>query len=298
MALVIGNAPCSWGVEFPDAPSNPPWQTVLDETSRAGYAGTELGPVGYMPEDPAALGGQLEARGLALTAGVLFRPFHDPNAWDELRDVLHRNCRVLRPLGAKLLVLIDSLAPERSVTAGNSMASRRLSAAELAPMHGRLREVATIARDEYGLTPCMHAHAGGYVEYSDELERVLEAIDEGLLGICLDTGHSLYAGIDPVGLLRSYASRVRYVHLKDLATAVLRQAVDERVGFYEACARGVFCNLGQGAMDFEAFKAALEEVGYDGWATVEQDRGPLSVQSSYHDAVANLAYLESVGLAR
>ena len=55
MTIRIGNAPCSLGVEFPDDPRNPPWRNVLRECAQAGYKGIELGPVGFMPEDPAVL---------------------------------------------------------------------------------------------------------------------------------------------------------------------------------------------------------------------------------------------------
>ena len=68
MQLSIGNAPCSWGVEFAGDPRNPPWTQVLDEARAAGYNGIELGPLGYMPEDPAVLGPALQARGLTLSA--------------------------------------------------------------------------------------------------------------------------------------------------------------------------------------------------------------------------------------
>ena len=76
MSIAIGNAPCSWGVEFPDAPSNPPWQQVFDEASQAGYSGIELGPVGYVPEDPSLLADNLAERGLVLTAGVVLSLIH------------------------------------------------------------------------------------------------------------------------------------------------------------------------------------------------------------------------------
>ena len=297
MAVAIGNAPCSWGVEFADADSNPPWQELLDETRRAGYRGIELGPVGYMPEDVALVGDNLAARGLALTAGVLFRPFHDPHAWDDLLDALNRTCRMLRPLGARHVVFIDSLSPVRSKWAGDSKGAPRLGRSELDALHDRVRVAASICREEYGLVPGIHAHAGGCIEFEDELEQVLAAIDPELLGLCLDTGHSLYAEFDPVSLLRRHATRVSYVHLKDLDQAILRRALADRAGFYEACARGVFCRLGQGAMNFAAFDRALEETGYSGWATVEQDRGPLSVHSSFDDALANFEFLQSAGLA-
>ena len=82
MGINIGNAPCSWGVEFAGDPRNPDWRTVLRDCAQAGYRGIELGPVGFMPEDPGLLGDALAGEGLTLIGGVVFRPFHDPAAWD------------------------------------------------------------------------------------------------------------------------------------------------------------------------------------------------------------------------
>src|SRR5215469_5226949 len=92
MQISIGNAPCSWGVEFADDPRNPHWAKVLNEAKEAGYVGIELGPVGFMPEDPGILGPALKARCLTLIGGVVFRPFHDPAKWDELQDYALRTC--------------------------------------------------------------------------------------------------------------------------------------------------------------------------------------------------------------
>ena len=297
MSILIGNAPCSWGVEFPDALSNPPWQQVLDEASRAGYTGIELGPVGYVPEDPSLLADNLGERGLALTAGVVFRPFHQVDAWEEVQEAVHRTCRMLQPLGAQQVVFIDSLSPVRSNYAGDPGRAPRLDPVELSGLHERIRTAARIVSEEYGLTACMHAHAGGCVEFADELEQVMDAVDERLLALCLDTGHSLYAGFDPVDTFRRYASRTTYIHVKDLDTSILRRSVEHRIGFYEACNRGVFCQLGRGDVDFAALKLAMEEAGYEGWGTVEQDRGPDTKTSALEDAQANIAFLRSVGLA-
>lgn len=293
--ILIGNAPCSWGVEFPDDPGNPPWGTVLRETAEAGYAGTELGPVGFIPEDPGALADRLEQLGLRLTGAVLFRPFHDPQAWDSIRDGLERSCRMLRPLAARHLVMIDSLSPERTPHAGSPDTAPRLRGGELAGLHDRLREAARIASRQYGLIPSLHPHAGGCIEFGDEVDGALGAIDESLMGLCLDTGHSLFAGLDPVRLLRRYADRLRYVHLKDLDRGILRRCVATQAGFYEACNQGVFCRLGRGDVDFHAVKAALEEISYRGWCTVEQDRGPDTLGSPYDDAVSNRGFLTSLG---
>jgi inosose dehydratase len=85
MQISIGNAPCSWGVEFADDPRNPHWAKVLDETKEAGYAGVELGPVGFMPEDAEILGPALATRRLALIGGVVFNPSTMPRCGTRCR---------------------------------------------------------------------------------------------------------------------------------------------------------------------------------------------------------------------
>ena len=84
MTYPIGNAPCSWGVEFGDDPRNPAWQSVLDDARDAGYSGMELGPLGYLPEDQSELSDAMLSRNLTLTAAVMFRPVHDPARREEL----------------------------------------------------------------------------------------------------------------------------------------------------------------------------------------------------------------------
>ena len=79
--IKIGNAPCSWGVEFAVDPRNPDWRRVLKENAEAGYTCIELGPVGFMPEDPAVLAEALAEYNQELIGGVIFRAFHDPEAW-------------------------------------------------------------------------------------------------------------------------------------------------------------------------------------------------------------------------
>ena len=297
MQLSIGNAPCSWGVEFADDPRNPPWTRVLDEARAAGYRGIELGPLGFMPEDPAILGPALAERELTLIGGVLFRPFHDPAQWPQVQDAALRTCRALTAHHARRLVLIDSISPRRAPTAGRSGEAERLTGADRDGFLDRIRSVAQMGVERFGLQVSMHAHAAGFVEFEDELEDVLDAIEPRLLGVCLDTGHSEYAGFDPVAFYRRHSARVSYLHFKDIDPAVRRRAIEQRTGFYDACAAGLFCNLGEGVVDFKGLKAALVAAGFSGWATVEQDRDPSGARSTLADARANLQYLKMSGLA-
>jgi inosose dehydratase len=290
----IGNAPCSWGVEFADDPRNPPWRRVLADCAAAGYRGIELGPIGYMPEDPVLLAEALAEHDLTLIGGVVFRPFHDPAKWDEVWDASLRTCRSLVSHGAKHLVLIDSISPRRAPTAGRAAEAEAMDAAEWAAFADRFRRVAELGAD-HGLTVGIHAHAAGFIDFEPELERLLAEVDESLLKICFDTGHHSYAGYDPVAFMRRHVGRISYMHFKDIDPAVKARAVASRTGFYDACAQGIFCNLGSGDVDFPAVRHILLEAGFQGWCTVEQDCDPAGPTSPVDDARANRAYLSSIG---
>ena len=290
----IGNAPCSWGVEFADDPRNPAWRKVLSDCAAAGYRGIELGPIGFMPEDPVELGDGLAEHGLTLIGGVVFRPFHDPGKWGEVWDASVRTCKALVAHGARHLVLIDSISPRRAPTAGRAAEAEQMGAEEWAGFVDRIRRVAELGADQ-GLTVGIHAHAAGFIDFEPELERLLEEIDDDLLKICFDTGHHSYAGYDPVAFMKRHVGRISYMHFKDIDPVVKARAVAARTGFYDACAEGIFCNLGKGDVDFPAVRQILLEAGFEGWCTVEQDCDPAGPTSPVDDARANRDYLASIG---
>ncbi|MEP2781602.1 MAG: TIM barrel protein [Pseudoruegeria sp.] len=295
MTIRIGNAPCSWGVEFAVDQRNPAWETVLQDCANAGYKGIELGPIGYMPEDPVKLGEALSRHDLELIGGVVFRPFHDPNVWDEVMDASIRTCKALSAHGAKHLVLIDSISERRAPTAGRASEAEQMDQAEWAVYRDRIATVAKIGTEEYGLKVGIHAHAGGFMDFEPELERLLNEVDESILKICFDTGHHSYAGFDPVAFMKRHIDRISYMHFKDIDPAIKADVIAKRTGFYDACGQGIFCNLGQGDVDFPAVRQLLQDAGFEGWCTVEQDCDPLLDPDPLGDAKANREYLESIG---
>jgi inosose dehydratase len=245
MTIRIGNAPCSWGVEFAADPRNPTWETVLKECAQAGYKGIELGPIGFMPEDPAVLGEALARNGLTMIGGVVFRPFHDPAAWDEVMDASVRTCKALVAHGARHLVLIDSISPRRAPTAGRASEAEQMDKAEWTAFRDRIAAVAKLGAEDYGLTVGIHAHAAGFIDFEPELERLLSEVDEKILKICFDTGHHSYAGFDPVAFMRRHIGRISYMHFKDIDPVVKARAVANRTGFYDACGQGIFRRCGK-----------------------------------------------------
>jgi inosose dehydratase len=293
--IEIGNAPCSWGVEFPKDPRNPPWRQVLKECAEAGYRGIELGPVGYMPENPVELAEALDEHGLTLIGGVVFRPFHDPDKWLDVVDGAERTCKALASHGAQHLVLIDSISARRAATAGRAGEAEQMDKAAWTAFRNRIVTIAKMGAEVYGLTVSIHAHAGGFMEFEPELERLLNEVDASLLKICFDTGHHSYAGYDPVAFMKRHLDRIAYIHFKDADPAVKAEAIRNRTDFYEACGQGIFCNLGKGDVNFQAVRRLLVEQGYAGWCTVEQDCDPTLDISPIADARANRDYLTSIG---
>lgn len=293
--ITIGNAPCSWGVEFADDPRNPNWKTVLAENASAGFTGIELGPIGFMPEDPPLVADALEETGQTLIGGVVFRPFHDVEKWDEVLDASVRTCKALVAHGAQHLVLIDSISPRRAPTAGRPDEAEQMDKAEWIAFRDRIATVAKMGAEEYGLTVGMHAHAAGFIDFEPELERLLSEVDESHLKICFDTGHHSYAGYDPIAFMERNMDRISYMHFKDINPKVKADVVAKRTGFYDACAQGIFCNLGDGDVDFPKVRALLVNAGFEGWCTVEQDCDPEGDTSPAADALLNGNYLKSIG---
>ncbi len=295
MSIRIGNAPCSWGVEFADDPRNPSWRKVLSECSAAGYKGIELGPVGFMPEDPVEFSEALDEFSLELIGGVVFRPFHDPDKWEDVLDGAKRTCEALTAHGADHFVLIDSISPRRAPTAGRGNEAEQMDENEWTSYRDRLVSIAKMGADEYGLIPELHPHAGGFMDFEPEVERLLEDVDPDLMKLCLDTGHCTYAGFDPVDFMKRYMDRITYVHFKSTDPKVKSKVIENRTGFYDACGMGIFCTLEEGEVDLPAVRHLLLEKGFEGWCTIEQDCDPTLNPDSFGDAQKNREYLERIG---
>ena len=240
----VANAPVSYGafeLTVGSSPFVPGPDEVLAAIAEGGYEGTELGPLGYLGTGE-TLRKRLAGHGLELVAAFVELRFGDGDL-----TALEATLDVLEGFDAQP-VLCD-----RGPRDGEVDLDGVARALELA----RTR----------GFEPAFHHHMGTRVQTVAEIERLLAGTDVALL---LDTGHLTAAGGDPVRGLRDWRERLRHVHLKDVRLDVLRSAS----GWSEAWRRGVFCELGAGDVDLEAFCAELRRGGYEGWLVVEQDRIP------------------------
>jgi len=288
--MELAGSPTTWGVDFADHPLNPPWQRVLDEIAEAGCTRLELGPVGYLPEDPDVLRAELQSRGLSAVGTFLFQPINDPSATEQVLAVAARTCALIGQMGGAHLVNVDQPSVERAASAGQGNVARRLTDPESLGYLDRLMRIADQAQ-AHGIRAVLHPHAGTYVEFGDEIDAVFARIPSEAMGMCLDTGHLAYAGVDPVEVVHRYRDRIEHVHLKDVDGRQLTLTRDAQRGFWDSIAAGIFCPVGEGIIDFPAFMAALSQIGYQGSATIEQDRHPASTTNPCRDLERSVAYL-------
>jgi len=305
-SITITCAPCCWGVDDVSNPHLPAWERVLDDAAAAGFGGLELGPYGYMPLDAARVGDALRKRGLSIVAGTIFDDLVSPGNRENLLRQTAEICALITALPkpetkegqrfeAPYLTVMDWGHDARDFAAGHSDRAPRLDDEAWDGMIGNIQAIAELARDRFGVRATIHPHAGGHIEFADELERLDRDIPPEVAGFCLDTGHLAYAGMNPVETLRRYWDRVDYIHFKDIDPAVYDAVIGKRIRFFDACARGVMCPIGRGRIDYHAVRGLLTELGYGGYITIEQERDPLNAGSILHDLAASRSFLHQTG---
>jgi len=300
LQLQIANAPCSWGLlEFEEqSAAGYDYPRVLDEMRDAGYAGTELGDWGFMPTDPAQLKEALAARSFSLLGAFVPVGLQDPAAYDAGEAAAIRTAALLKDAGfpAAFIVLADDIAasPERSAAAGRVTDGLRLPDASRKIFAGNAERIARAVRDATGLRTVFHHHCASYIETPEEIADLMHRTDPDLLGLCLDTGHVTYGGGDPVAAAYEFGSRIWHLHLKDCSPSVAARAREHGWNYNDAVRHGVFCELGQGSVNFPAVLEALDRSGYSGWAVVEQDVLP-SLGTPAASAARNRNFIRTLG---
>ncbi len=301
-AMRVANAPCSWGVlefEAPSAGSGITADRVLDEIATTGYDGTELGDWGFLPTTPGDLHAALDRRNLALIGAFVNVQLTRPEAHAPGEATAVRTARLLRSASTEspVIVLADdpAVVPRRTERAGRIRPEDALDDASWATVVRGVERIAAAVRTAAGLRTVFHHHCATWVETPSEVETLLARTDPDLVGLCLDTGHLVYGGGDPLELLDRFGSRVWHVHFKDCEPDVARRARSEGWRYQEALRHELFCELGRGSVDFPALRAALAARDYGGWIVVEQDVLP-SMGTPAESARRNREYLRTIGL--
>jgi inosose dehydratase len=298
--IVVANAPVSYGAFeltvgiLPDVPDG---AAVLNEVAGAGYAGIDLGPLGYFGYGK-QLAESLARRGLGLAGGFFELPFSDPakmpgtvrdlDALLEVFDAVTTSNGGPKPRPT----LADAGSDLRRSRPGQAAQDRSLGFdAEGWKHFAEGVEMAVARCRERGYEPTFHPETGTHIEAPWEIEKVLELTS---IGLCLDTGHLLLGGGDPIAAMRDWQSRINHMHLKDARRAIVEQIVREAAPVSEIWRRQAFCRLGEGDLDVDGVLDVLRH-GYSGWLIVEQDVLPDPDGKPAADQRANREYLTARG---
>lgn len=283
----IAAAPISWGVcEVPGWGHQLEVERVLTEMSDLGIAATEFGPAGFLPDEPTARAAVLHAHGLAAVGGFLPLPLHDPDH-DPMPEV-DRYLDGCLAAGADVMVLA-------AITGTDGYDERpHLDEGGWQTLLANLDRIDERAGSR-GVVPALHPHVGTMIERRAEVEQVLSGSG---IGLCVDTGHLLVGGTDPVALTQQHVDRVVHVHLKDVDLSVAERVLSGDLAYGDAIWEKLFAPLGDGDVDIDALVQALEDAGYTGWYVLEQDiklAGEPSGEGPVGDVRTSLDFLRKVG---
>ena len=284
--LKIAGAPISWGVcEVPGWGHQLSAEQVLAEMREVGLTATELGPDGFLPSDPEKLTATLGSNGLRCVGIFVPVVLHDTDH-DPLADIEG-------PLDAVIASQGDVLVLAAATGADGYDSRPTLDDRQWATLLANLDRLAAAAADR-GVLAVLHPHVGTMVETRSDVDRVLHGAN---IKLCLDTGHLLIGGTDPLALTLQVPDRVAHAHLKDVDAALAARVQAGELTYTEAVRAGMYTPLGAGDVDIAGIVTALRANGFDGWFVMEQDTildGEPTDEGPVRDVRTSVAFMHEV----
>jgi inosose dehydratase len=280
MSLRLATAPVSWGVweQTIDRPDLVQPRSLLETVTAMGYRALESGPPGYLAPNGAAAAELIRPFGVEIVATFLPLRLDDQDGFAEDLGLLDQTAEVLVATGGGLVILADAERPERARVSGQPARLRETAWSDELFDRAADHLVQAVERcSARGLRAAFHPHAATYVESPEEVEAIL-ARTPLELGLCVDTGHTVVGGGDPLELARRHADRVVHLHLKDVDGEVLGRLRAGEIDMNEAWREGIFCPFGDGVAPLAEFLALPEVRALDAFAVLEQDRMAVTVE--------------------
>lgn len=219
-------------------------EQAMRDIAAAGYQGFELfdGNLVQFEEKKEEFRSLMEETGLKLVAVYSGANFIFPEVLPEELWRIEKAASLAAEFGAEHLVV-----------GGGAKRSTGIVESDYDRLSEGLDRVVDLAA-KYGLTASFHPHLGTCVETPEQVDKVMA---RSRIGLCPDTAHLAAGGADVARLIRKYAHRIPYVHLKDYRANPF-----------------TFLPLGEGELDMKGIVQTLVDIQYTGWITVELDSHP------------------------
>lgn len=243
-------------------------EDAVREIARAGYKGVEIlcdAPHAYPPtfgeEQARSLRALVASTGMkisnlnAFTLYAIGDTYHP--SWIE-SDERQREQRVRHTVDC--IRLAKSIGAENLSTEPGGPADhlpgkggRRAGRSVLEKVFLAGLKVAAAAAEEEGVKVLVEPEPGLLVENSSQFRQIMRRVNSDCVGLNFDIGHFYCVGEDPAKLVYELADYTGHFHLADIASSRVHRHLIP----------------GEGAIDFAPVFKAMEEIGYQGFVTVE-----------------------------
>lgn len=292
----FGVTPTLWANDdFPDIDIGIPFGQIVSEMALAGFQGCSRG--GKYPQDPEILKEALALRGLVISEPWVSTYFTVQAMYEQTLASFKKEIDFLRAMGTGDLVLAELGHSSHQQPIALVPNSPQFSDDQWKRLGDGLNTLGETAKS-HGIKMCYHHHMGTGVMTMDQIARLAELTDPGLVSICLDTGHLHFAGGDNLEFIDLYSDRIKHVHLKNVRQHVMDQVVRDDLSFRQAIEAGVFTVPGdnEGALDFGAILQALSSKRYEGWLVVEAEQDPAKAMPLKYAKMAREYLREVIGM--
>ena len=227
-----------------------------------GEGAITAGPPGFLPDRSDQARVLLRRHRLQVVAGQVHAILHDHETRASELAHIDGHAHWLAAIGAGTLVL--SAIPERGSTVRRADSLSSSEWAHLLHLIGSVEHVCARHRLRLAVQP----RFGSTIQGPEEIERLLVGTEAG---VCLDVGHLVIAGADPVEVIELAAGRIQHVHLNDVDLDVARRVRERTVEYADAVTRNLYRPIGEGGAKVERVTEALKYANYRGWYTLEQE---------------------------
>ena len=292
-SVQLAIAPIAWtNDDLPELGGHISFEQCIEDMAAAGFTGSEIG--NKFPRDPDILKPALEQRGLQISSAWFSTFFSEEGQSVETVDKYVEHMIFLKAMGARVVNVCEcGHCVQRG--SGHVFDRPEYTDEQWQQVAQGLNMIGEIAL-ENDMINAYHYHMGTMVQNLEETDRLMESTDPGLLHLLVDTGHSHYAGDDPLSIVQKYGPRIRNVHLKDIRQEILDIAHSGKMSFLDSVKAGVFTVPGDGCIDFSPMFKALAELGYQGWFVVEAEQDPDKANPLKYAKMARNFIRENAGI--
>jgi len=289
----LGIAPIAWSNDdLPQLGGETPLSTCLIESHLAGFQGVESG--GKFPKVSTVLKPMLREFQLELVSGWYSGTLLDNTVEDEIEKALPQ-MQLFRDCGAACLVYGETAGTIQNQQDVPMARRRRLTDEQITEYGEKLSRFAEFCT-EYGVPLAFHHHMGTVIEDQNDIDRLMAATNKSV-GLLFDSGHLVFAGVDPDSILKKHGSRIVHVHTKDVREDILSSLDWNKDSFLDAVLKGVYTVPGDGMIDFNRITQTLAEIGYQGWFVVEAEQDPAKAPPLEYARIGNVTLRKALSAA-